>query len=98
MPGLSADRQRPLAHVLSRSTDSADVMATGTMFLPASNSGMSNRADSRQQALISAPVQSASTGLADQAAHQGADVQHNGRAPDFVAQRLAELALAAARR
>jgi hypothetical protein len=32
MPGRSALRQRPLAQVLSRSTDSAAVTATGTTF------------------------------------------------------------------
>ena len=36
MPELSASRQRPLAQFRSRSTDSAAVTATGTMFCAAS--------------------------------------------------------------
>jgi hypothetical protein len=35
IPGSSADKHRPLAHVRSSLTDSADVLATGTMLVAA---------------------------------------------------------------
>ena len=55
-------KQRPEAHCRSFSTDSAAVRATGTTFWAAAVSGTSSSAANRQQALISAPVQSASSG------------------------------------
>ena len=63
MPGRSADRHRPAAQFRSRSTASPAVTATGTMFVPASERGMSSKAESRQQDRISAPVQSRSCGF-----------------------------------
>src|SRR4051794_9225532 len=62
MPGKEAAKHLPLAHDLSFSTDSTAVTATGTMFFAASLRVMSSNADSRQQDLISAPVQSMSLG------------------------------------
>ncbi len=62
MPGSCALKQRPLAQLRSRSTDSPAVTATGTTFWAACTKGRSKSAASRQQARISAPVHCSSLG------------------------------------
>ena len=57
--GAQAATAGPVAQTFGAS---AAVRATGTTFRAASTSGTSSRADNRQQARISAPVKSASTG------------------------------------
>ncbi len=65
IPSTSADKQRPLAQVRKRSTDSAAVRATGTMFVAASISDTSSSAsipDVRRRLWLEARVSAGTRG------------------------------------